>query len=304
MTIRVVTLAILVWLAGSAAQAAPTTPTADAIVHQAYQRLQGLRLRQAVSKKTDGTIAVLVNLQPGRAASINTFESYANNNFSDGITESKALVLFRSGKQRGVGVLMTRYRDPARSPLLQIWLPALRKVRRFSSPAHSDHWAGSVLTYGELFLRRPSHEDHQLLGRGTFSDCLASLSLPADDRAARLALPESSCLPKGRAVYRIKSVSHFNRWWYDYRLSWIDAETFAPYRTDYFKSGKRIKRVDMDWRRYDDADPQALYPRYVYARDLRTGRASLVFIPRETVRWNTRLPAAFWSERTLRKIRR
>ncbi len=299
--IRMVCCVVMLWSAGGAVFA---TPTAEVIARHSYERLQGLQLRQALSKKTDGVMAVLINEQPGRAASVNAFESYVNNDFADGVTQSKALVVFRSGKQRGVGVLMTRYLDPARSPRLQIWLPALRKVRRFSSPAHNDYWAGSVLTYGELFLRRPSHEDHELLGKAQFADCLTSLSLPPDAHTAGLQLPEASCLPKGRPVYRLKSTSHFERWWYDYRLTWIDAETFAPYRTDYFKSGKRVKRVEMDWRRYDDADPQALYPRYVHARDLQTGRASLVFIPRKTLRWNTRLPASFWSERTLRKIKR
>ena len=288
---------LLLCLLGGQALAA----TADEIMTKAYALTHGLRVEQAVTRKHGRDMARLINFIPGGRERVSSFESYVNSRFADRAIESRALTIFRSGKQRGVGILLTSYRDHGRSPLLEIWLPALRKTRRFASPSYRDYWAGSVLTYGDVALRRPEDETHQLLGKEPFTGCPA---FPDAETAARLDLPEPGCEIQGKTMYRVRSEPRFPKWWYDYRITWLDVETYAPWRSDYFKAGKKIKTIDVHWRPFGEDPYRDLYPRYLYARDLASGRASLVYVPETTLERNPRLPERFWSAQTLRKIRR
>ncbi len=291
----------LVGVLGWFAAAPVLALTADEIMTRAHALTHGLRVAQAVTRKHGDHIARLINFQPGKSARISTFESYVNSRFADRAIESRALTIFRSGKQRGVGILVTRYRDHDRKPLLEVWLPALRKVRRFAAPSYRDFWAGSVLTYGDVFLRQPEDENHRLLGRARFPGCL---EFPDDETVAALDLAATACAADGRMMYRVRSEPRFPKWWYDYRITWLDVETFAPWRTEFFRQGERIKTIDADWQAFGADAFRQLFPHWLYARDRRRDRATLVYIPADTIDSDPGLPERFWSTQTLRRIRR
>jgi len=279
--------------------------TADEIAIQQFYGLRGMHLRNFVSQKKDGKLSLLIKRIPGSLPSVNTFESYTNYNYQDGKTESKLLVIYRSGKLKGTGILLSTYVDSKRTPYLMIWLPTLRKVRRFASPSQGDAWNGSNLTYGEVFLRRPEHEKHQVLGRQVFDECLNVMILKKNEQIRRTRdLPTTQCAHKAKTVYQLKSDTLFKNWWYDYRISYIDTSTFAMYRTVYFKDSERMKTIDIDWRALNHPDPRVLSPNFIYVKSDTTNIESFLVIPKETIDWNVDIKNKFWSERTLKKIRR
>jgi hypothetical protein len=212
-------------------------------------------------------------------------------------------VHFPTGKIRGTAILVTGYRD--RSASYSLWLPQLRKVRRISEPAHDDRWGGSPLTYGDVYFRKPGHETHELLGSETFDDCLGMFVLTADIPRHKLTgLPEKSCTKRGKNVYRVKSTTKYNNWWYDYRVVSVDKQTFADYRADYFKGDKLVKRIDKDWQVIDESDPRAVMWRYWYAHDYLNGQEAVGYVDLDAVSWNQQVKASQWTERALRKIKR
>ena len=287
----------------------PTGPlTVDEIVYQVYESAYGSLIDNAVSRRNKRDIALLVNRAPldkrgpGRKPGVNTFETFINNNPADPEIESFQMAIMKSGKVRGTGVLFTSYTDKQRSASIALWLPALRKIRRLNEPSHEDYWVGSNFTYGELGLRKPEHENHELLGEAEFQDCLITMQLDKSEMTRHTKnLPEPQCEHKGKPVYRIKSSTKFKDWWYDYRISEVDKRTFSTYRTVYYKNEKLIKTITIDWQSLDHPDPRIDYPRYIYAITHATGVDSLVYVPRSTVALNVDIPDSFWSEETLKK---
>nr|MDJ0806187.1 outer membrane lipoprotein-sorting protein [Gammaproteobacteria bacterium] len=96
-------------------------------------------------------------------------------------------------------------------------------------------------------------------------------------------------------------------WWYDYRISYVDTSNFSDYRTLYYKNGQLIKVIDRDWGRINtdaEGDPRALFWKYWYGLDVKTGRESWAVIPQKVVEFNSNRKNSFWTEKTLRKIKR
>jgi hypothetical protein len=181
----------------------------------------------------------------------------------------------------------------------------LRKIRQINEPAHEDTWFGSTLTYGELVLRRPEDETHELLGEGTFQGCLEAMQLNAweiDRYTERL--PGPQCGHEGKPIYRLKSTTKFRNWWYDYHISEVDKQSFSLYRTVYFKDGEKVKTVVVDWQSLNQPDPRIVYPRYIYAVTYPDGKDSMVYVPRSTISLNVDIPDSFWSEKTLKNYGR
>jgi hypothetical protein len=258
--------------------------------------------------KNGDKITVLVNKSAGDKPTTVTLERYLNNDYDDDDSvAAKDLAIFRSGKLRGTGMLITDFDEVGKNQSYAIWIPSLRKIRRFAEPAHDDAWGGTDFTFGDVTLRKPSNETHELLGTETFKGCLGSVTL-ADDEKNRYTrdLPEASCAADGHEVYKVKSTTKFENWWYDYRISYVDTKSFADYRTDYFKDGKHIKVIDRDWRPVEGAtDPRQVVWGYWYGKTDATGHETWAVIPPEVVTYNdkTKEPG-LWTERTLRKIRR
>lgn len=279
--------------------------SADEVAKQNYyvNQFHGFN-RYSIDKK-GRSITVIVNRSKGKKPTTITVERHKNNDYTDGEVRSKEVAIFRSGKLRGTGMLIVDFEDDSKSQSYSIWLPALRKIRRFAEPAQDDAWGGTDFTFGDVILRKPKHETHELLGKETFNDCLGAMDVPKNQRSRYMKnLPEASCAPKGKEVYKLKSTTKFANWWYDYRISYIDSETFADYHTEYYKGGDKIKIIDRDWKPLGK-DPRQVSWGYWYGKTLTTGHETWAIIPEEIVKYNHKdKNPGFWTESTLRKIRR
>ncbi|MCB1725012.1 MAG: outer membrane lipoprotein-sorting protein [Gammaproteobacteria bacterium] len=291
---------------GCACAAAGTPITGDELAHKVYFASHNESLRNAVSKRTDDTVAMVVNRVPiamrdGRKPHIQTFDTYINNQPADQTVDSMQMAILTSGKAKGTGILVTRFLDAERGATLAMWLPALRKMRQINEPSHEDVWFGTNLTYGELVLRKPEDETHELIGEATFEDCLPAMVFQEWERNRYTELlPGEQCGHRGTPVYLLKSTTKFVNWWYDYHVTEIDRQTYWPYRTVYFKNGEKVKTVVVDWQSLEQPDPALGYPRFIYALSHDDGRDSLVFVPRATISLNTDTADDYWSVDTLR----
>jgi len=283
-------------------------PSANEIIDQVYFVNHFYAFDNYGIGKKGKKITVLVNKSAGKKPSTLTLERYLNNQYEDDpVIKARDLAIFRSGKLRGTGMLITEYDDPNKSQSYAIWIPALRKIRRFAQPAHDDAWGGTDFTFGDVVLRKPENETHELLGKETFKGCLGGIELKDNEKNKYTRnLPKPSCAPDGKEVYKVKSTTKFPNWWYEYRVSYIDTNTFADYRTEYFKDGKKIKVIDRDWRPIENpSDPRQVVWGYWYGKTFATGHETWAVIPPEVVTYNDpKLKPKLWTEKTLRKIRR
>ena len=281
---------------------------ADQIMDQVYFVNHFYSFNNYAITKQGKDITVLVIKREGKKPTTNTLERYLNNDYAaDDAIKAQDMALFRSGKLKGTGMLITDFQDDAKSQSYMIWLPALRKIRRFAEPSHDDAWGGSDFTFGDVTLRKPFHETHELLGKETFNDCLGYIAF-GDKEHTRYTknLPkEGSCSHKGKEVYKVKSTTKFENWWYDTRISYIDAKTFADYRTEYFKGDEKIKVIDRDWVPLGVGDdPRAVGWGYWYGKTLATDNQTWAVIPTKVNAVDGTYKDDWWSEKTLRKIKR
>lgn len=280
---------------------------ASEIAEQVYLVSHGKLLKSSSSTKNKKAISLVVKRaplekrKPGRKPSVNTFETFGKSRPENPMIDSLQMAIITSGKIKGTGTLYTNYKDPEKGDVVSLWLPALRKLRRINQPAHDDKWIGSNLTYGELVLRRPEHEEHELIGEASFNECLLTMELQNwEINRYTKKLPKSACSHKGKTVYRLKSTTKFKSWWYDYHVSEIDTETFAIYRTVYFKNGEKVKTITVDWQSLGEEDPRIIFPRYIYALSHEDGSDTMIYVPLDTITLNPDIPDSFWSEETLK----
>jgi hypothetical protein len=283
--------------------------TPDDVAHQVYFANHFYNFDNFSIKRRGKTLSVLVNKSKGGSPMTTAVERHLNNNYKDeDAIRSRDLAIFHSGNMRGTGMLVTEYKDTEKHKDYMVWLPRLRKIRRFAQPKQDDAWGGSVFTFGDVTLRKPEDETHELLGKKRMRTCLGIMDA-LEGKLFRYSgrVPERSCRHLNKEVYGLKSTTKFEDWWYDYRISYVDTHSFADYRTLYYKNGKLIKIIDRDWGLVNaegEGDPRALFWKYWYGLDLRTGKESLAVIPRKVVSFNSELRNNFWTERTLRKIKR
>ncbi len=246
---------------------------------------------------------VLLDRRPGGRIRRLTMERHRNNRYPGGGIAARDLAIFRAGKLRGTAILLTEFKDRRRNAVYSVWLPSLRKIRRVSRPDPEDTWNGSVFTYGDVYLRRATDERHRLLPAQRFEGCLGRMDPGAEPRKSLPWWPEARCDLAGRELLRLESRPLWSGASYAYRITWVDPVTFADYRSDFFRDGRRVKRIDKDWRPTGLPDPRAQYWVYWYARaaDGHEGEAA---VPPRAVAWNEERDPGFWSERTLRRIKR
>jgi len=258
-------------------------------------------------EKVKRTITVIVKKSEGKKPLTETVERYLNNDYADDDNvRAKDLAIFRAGKMKGTGMLITDYDDDARSQEYLVWLPALRKIRRFAQPAHDDAWGGTDFTFGDVTLRKPLHETHELLGTETFGKTVQSISIPKGEQTRYTKkLPGSTDEFKDHEVYKVKSTTKFSSWWYDYRITYVDTKTFADYHTEYYKKGKMVKILDKNWQPIEgQTDPRAQRWYVWYGKNLETNHESLAYIPKKVTKYNTDLKKSLWTKRTLTKIKK
>jgi len=278
--------------------------TPEDIANQVFFVNQAHGFTRYAIVKEGNDIAVVINQPKGRTPTTLTVERYKRNDWNDPSIRSKEVAIFRSGKLRGTGMLITDYEDDSKSQSYSIWLPALRKIRRFAEPPLDDAWGGTDFTFGDVILRKPFHETHELLGKEAFPDCLGAIEnvdvkwLPDP--------PSPSCAQKGREVYKLKSTTKFKNWWYDDRISYVDTQTFADYRIEFFKGGELVKVIDKDWRSAGKSDPRVQFWGYWYGKKMDTGHETWAVVPQNVNRFNEEIKKDddFWSEKELRKIKR
>ncbi|MBF0160910.1 MAG: outer membrane lipoprotein-sorting protein [Magnetococcales bacterium] len=282
-----------------------TTPTAEQIIEQVYFVNHFYALKNVAIEMDGRVVTVIVTRGEGGQATTNTVKRYLNNDYNDGVIKAKDLAIFTSGSLRGTGMLVTDFVDDQKSQSYSVWLPDLRKVRRFAQPTHEDAWGGTDFTFDDVTLRKPHHETHERLETRPFGACLAFMAIPeADKNWYMKPLPNAEvCDHRDKPVHVVKSTSRFPNWWYEYRVSYIDVTTFADYRTEYFKSGKMIKIIDRDWGDLNMGDPRGLYWKFWYGKNLLTNHETIAVVPREVFTFNTSKSPLLWSEETLAKIK-
>jgi len=232
-----------------------------------------------------------------------TLERYLNNKPEDAGVNAQDLAIFRSGKLKGTGMLITDFVEEGKSQTYEIYIPSIRKVRRFAEPARDDAWGGSDFTFGDVTLRKLDHETHALEGTTKMSGCLGMMKDVARNKYTQDAKLEADCSVDGKEVYKLKSTAKDANWWYDYRVSYIDTKSFADYRTEYFKDGSKIKFIDRSWVDAGLDDPRSMYWGYWYGSTLGTGHETLAFIPRSVSVVNKNFQNKnLWSTQTLKRM--
>jgi hypothetical protein len=256
----------------------------------------------AITKKGKEITALILRAKGSNPLTL-TLERYLNNKPTKTGVNAQDLAIFRSGKLKGTGMLITDFVDQNKSQSYEIFIPSIRKVRRFAEPARDDAWGGSDFTFGDVTLRKPKHDNHELLGKTKFSGCLGVMKDVKRNKYTQKANIVADCSTDGKEVYKLKSTANTANWWYDHRISLIDAKTFADYRTEYFKGGKHIKTIDRSWASANLDDPRASYWGYWYGKTNTTGHETMAFIPSTITKVNHKYKKKnLWSTSTLRKI--
>ena len=262
-----------------------------------------------IVRADNGAITHILNKEAGEPApKVIEIERHLNNDYTGGDIKARDMALFHSGKLKGTGMLITDYVDDAKSQSYMIWIPALRKIRRFAQPDKLDAYGGTVFTFDDVLLRKPEEETHEIQGREEFKGCLGSIDLSnAGELPESIRKRQAACRHDGKPVYLLKSTPKRENWPYDYRVSYVDVRSFADYRTRYYKGGKEIKVIDRDWGLLPGekqlADARALYWRYWYGKDLETGYETWAVVPFETFVYDQSRDSNFWSEDTLTRFK-
>jgi hypothetical protein len=258
----------------------------------------------AITKKGKDISALILRSKNSNPLTI-TLERYLNNKPKTAGVNAQDLAVFRSGKLKGTSMLITDFVNQNKSQSYEIFIPSIRKVRRFAEPARDDAWGGSDFTFGDVTLRKPKHETHELLGKTTFSGCLNVMKNIKRNKYTQNAKIEPDCSTNGKEVYKLKSTAKNVNWWYDYRIHLIDAKTFTDYRTEYFKNGNKVKVIERSWVSANLDDPRASYWGYWYGKTLATGHETMAFIPSNVTKVNHKYKKKnLWSARTLKKMPR
>jgi hypothetical protein len=258
----------------------------------------------AITKKGKDISALILRSKNSNPLTI-TLERYLNNKPKTAGVNAQDLAVFRSGKLKGTSMLITDFVNQNKSQSYEIFIPSIRKVRRFAEPARDDAWGGSDFTFGDVTLRKPKHETHELLGKTTFSGCLNVMKNIKRNKYTQNAKIEPDCSTNGKEVYKLKSTAKNANWWYDYRIHLIDAKTFTDYRTEYFKNGNKVKVIERSWVSANLDDPRASYWGYWYGKTLATGHETMAFIPSNVTKVNHKYKKKnLWSARTLKKMPR
>ena len=285
-------------------------PSAEEIADQVYFVNHFYSVKN-ISFERDGKghVTTLILRKKGEKPHITAFRRYLNNAYGDGPIKARDLALFSSGKLEGVRLLLTQYTDESKRQSYKIWLPSLKKLSYFSEPDQDAAWRDSDFTYGDVYLRTPEDEHHTLLEETTFNDCLGSMVFDLKSLSnTRLIknIPHQQCEHRGKEIFKLKSATKFKNWWYDERISFIDKQTFADYRIDYYKNGKLVKRIDKDWTAMSDQlmdltqDARSVFWRYWYGKNYLTGHETMVHTWPEVVRWNQDMKEELWTEKSLR----
>jgi len=102
------------------------------------------------------------------------------------------------------------------------WLHELRRYRRSPTTAKEDRWLGSVLSYDDMFLRRPWEEEHRIIGQDVIDGCACHV------------VESRNCINPD--YYLLK------------RVAWVDKVNFLDLHEEQFdQKGRRTLIIDKAW---------------------------------------------------------
>ena len=284
----------------------PTQIDADEIAKQVYFVNHQFYLNNQVLKTKGKHTILIVRRVHGKRPRVLRVERYLNNNYSDGVTKSKDMVIFTSANMKGVGVLAREFADETKSLEILMWLPALRKVRRMAEPSKNmSYSAADVAFMEEAKLRRIDEDRYELVGKQTINFTFGQIKLkPSQIDHYTKALPSKQKKLKVK-VYILKATPKENAW-YDYRKDYVDIKHFTAYRTDFYKEDKVIKTIYRQWIKVKGIDDLRAYMwNYWYSINPETKFETVNYIPDEIIETNKKnIKASFWSEKTLRKLKK
>lgn len=281
--------------------------SANEIAKKSYHLNHSLYVKNMMIKKKKRSTILSISRAVGKKPRVLAVERFLSNEYNDGVVESKDLIIMRSGKLNGLGILMTSYIDPKRSHEYLMWIPALRKVRRMVEPEEAGLGAGDIAFLEDAKLRRFHEESYSLVKTKVMDINLAMMSFGKEEfgRYTRFFPYKKNTKIHNRKIHILKSTYKGQGHWYDYRISYIDSEYFSDYMTYYYKNGKRIKEVYRHWTQLAGlSDPKAKVWYYWYSRDNETGYEMLTYIPKKLIVVNQKINKSFWTTQTLEKIKR
>jgi len=281
--------------------------SAKEIAKKSYNVNHSLYIKNMMIKKKKRSSIITVSRSVGVKPRINAVERFLSNDYDDGVIESKDIVIMRSGKLNGLGILMTSYLDPKRSHEFMMWLPALRKVRRMAEPEDAGMGAGDIAFLQDVKLRRFHEESYSLVKTKVMDLELLMMPFKKGEfgRFTKGFPYKKSTKIRGRKIHIVKSTYKKKGHWYDHRISYIDSEYFTDYITKYYKNGKVIKEVHRHWIHLGKhPDPKAKMWYYWYSKDMKSGYEMVTYIPKKRIKVDQKVKKSFWSTRTLEKIKR
>jgi len=231
-------------------------------------------------QKYNNNMPVLIH-KKGNKISRLYFEQYQINT-----EKEKHIFVYHSGRYKNIKILIELDEKDAE---VNIWLPQLRKTRRFYTFKKSNSWNGSNFTYGDILLVHPNDEEHEIIGVETISTNHAVLK--------KFKIKNQS-KSENKNIIKIKSTPKIDVLDYDYRVSYIDRDYFFDYNITYFKNNIPIKLLEKAW--YEKKGEVSLLW-YWYARNLISNTESLIYIPKSSNFYNVYISKDFFSKHKLNK---
>lgn len=283
----------------------PIKIDAEEVAKQVYFVNHQFYLNNQLIKAQGISSVLVVKRAAGKKPRVLRAERYLNNDYSDGVTKSKDLIVFLSGNLQGTGLLLREFVDEQKSLEVLMWLPALRKVRRMAEPSKNiGYSAADVAFVEEAKLRRLSEDNYEIMQKSTIDFEFGQMQLKDSekDRFTKI-LPQDKVTLQAE-VYLLKAIPK-EAAWYDYRLDYVDVKHFTVYRSDFYKENEIIKRIDRQWSKVAGIDdPRAYMWNYWYSITPETKFETLNYIPLNIIQINNKIiNPSFWSESTLHKLK-
>jgi len=149
---------------------------------------------------------------------------------------------------RGAGFLLHRHMEPTRADDSWLYLPVLRRIRRYSTSARSDTLFGTDIDQDSIwgFNSKPEWWDFKLLAE---KETLASM------HAGKYATPDMWCDTKGteswmpcvnwekRDVWLVEGIPKMPQYAFGKRHLWIDKEIYNLTASEMFDRGGELWKV-------------------------------------------------------------
>ncbi len=171
LNLKVLTVMVLLFIAGTNANAQEKKLTGREIIDKAYN------LPTGDDQTSDLTMTLINKSGSERIRKIKQFTK------DFGEVEKSIMFFTAPADVKNTSFMNWSYDDPDKSDDQWIYLPALKKVKRISSDSKSDYFMGSDFTYDDLGDRKLDDDTHTLLREETIDgvDYYVVQSIPKDE---------------------------------------------------------------------------------------------------------------------------